>query len=111
MDSGIAIFRPERIHSIFETDPGFYRTPGGDLMATINGLCACGDNGALLGYGARNWSVPPGVRVIIRDRQRLLFMFFVSHPAEASRFARERLMDIASYTGQQFYYEIRDSNA
>ena len=106
LNSGIVVFRPESIQPILDCDRQFYRPNGEPDLAAIDRVCAAGENGELLGYGARNWAVPHGVRVTIRDFDRIVFMFFVSEPARAEHFARERLKDIATYTDQRLRYAI-----
>ena len=106
LNSGIVVFRPECVRPILEGDVEFYRPDGESDLSAINRVCSAGDNGELLGYGARNWAAPHGVRVTISDEDSVLFMFFVSNPREAEHHAHERLRDIASYTLQSLEYDI-----
>ena len=87
---------------ILDSDHGFYRPND----KTDERVCASGNNGELLGYGARNWFEPHGARVTITGSDGILFMFFVSNPHDALHFARERLRDIASYTLLPLEYDI-----
>ena len=91
---------------ILDADPEFYRPNAEDDLAAIDRVCASGDNGDLLGYGARNWFEPHGARVTITGPDGVLFMFFVSNPHDAEHYARERLRDIASYTLLPLEYDI-----
>ena len=106
LPSGLAVFRPEKVRPILDADPAFYRPGGEDDLAAIERVCATGDNGELLGYGTRNWFVAQGARVSISGPDGIIFMFFVSEPARAEHFARERLKDIATYTDQRLRYVI-----
>ena len=106
LDSGVVVFRPDSVQAILESDPAFYRPNGQDDLPAIDRVCAAGENGELLGYGARNWAVPHGVRVTITGPDGVLFMFFVSNPNDAEFYARERLRDIASYTLLPLTYDI-----
>ena len=106
LPSGLVVFRSEKVRSILDADPSFYRPNGENDLAAIERVCASGNNGELLGYGARNWFEPQGARVTISDSERVVFMFFVSNPERAKKFARERLRDIATYTGRRMRYEI-----
>ena len=106
LPSGLVVFRDEKVRPILDADPDFYRPNGETVLSAIDRVCANGNNGELLGYGARNWFEPQGARVTIGNRDRLLFMFFVSNPAHAEYFARERLKDIATYSGERMQYAI-----
>ncbi len=106
LPSGLVVFRREKIRPILDADPAFYRPNGEDDLAAIERVCASGDNGELLGYGARNWFEPQGARVTISDPDGVLFMFFVSNPIKAEHYARERLRDIASYSLLPLEYDI-----
>lgn len=106
LPSGLVIFCEEKVRPILDADPGFYRPNGEDVLEAIHQVCASGENGELLGYGARNWFEPQGARVTIRNFDRVVSMFFVSNPADAEYFARERLSDIATYTGERMRYAI-----
>ncbi len=106
LPSSLVIFRREKVRAILDSDPVFYRPYGEDDLGAIERVCASGNNGELLGYGARNWFEPHGARVIIRNFDRVVSMFFVSNPADAEHFARERLSDLATYTGEKMRYAI-----
>ena len=106
LPSGLVIFRKENVRAILDADRAFYRPRGEDDLTAVERVCASGNNGELLGYGARNWFEPQGARVTITDLDRLVFMFFVSNPAQAKSFARERMRDIATYTGEPMKYDI-----
>ena len=106
LNSGIVVFRPERVRPILDDDQEFYRPNGETDLAAVQRVCAAGENGELLGYGARNWAEPHGARVTISDEESVLFMFFVSNPTDAEYYARERLRDIASYTLLSLKYNI-----
>ena len=106
LPSGLIVFRKEKVREILDADPAFYRPNGEDDLTAIDRVCASGNNGELLGYGARNWFKPHGARVTITGLNDVLFMFFVSNPREARYFARERVRDIASYTLMPIEYDI-----
>ena len=106
LPSGLVVFRPEKVRIILDADSEFYRPNGEDDVTAIDRVCASGNNGELLGYGARNWFEPHGARVTITGPDGVLFMFFVSNPRDALYFARERLRDIASYTLLPLEYDI-----
>lgn len=102
----LLIYRTEIVRPILDADPAFYRPTGEDDLAAIAGVSAAGQNGELLGYGARNWAVPHGVRVLLSNPEGLRYMFFVSNPELAAQFARERAADIEDYTGLPVNIEI-----
>ena len=106
LPSGLVVYRPEVLRPILDADPYFYRPNDEDDLAAIERVCASGDNGELLGYGARNWWHPQGAKVTIADANQVIFVFFVSDPSHAEHFAFQRLSDIASYTGEAMTYTI-----
>ena len=95
--SGLYVFRPEAVRPILDADPAFYRPQGESDIEAIVRASLAGENGDLLGYGARNWAVPQGAKVTILDRAETLFVFFVSDPDRAEFWAAERLRDIIDY--------------
>src|SRR5205085_209584 len=56
-----------------------------------------GQNGELLGYGARSLDAQGAVQIRIFNDDADLFAFFASDPRVAEFHARERLLDIATY--------------
>ena len=108
--SGLVIYRPEVVRPILDSDPEFYRPNREDDLAAIERVCASGDNGELLGYGARNWWHPQGAKVTITNAEQVIFVFFVSDPVRAEDFAMERLLDIFTYTGESMTYTVEDAD-
>lgn len=98
-EAGLLVFRPEAIRPILDADSAFYRPHGEDDLSAIVRVSLDGNNGELLGYGARNWSEPQGARVTITTPDAIIYMWFVSQPELATRFAAERAADIEAYTG------------
>jgi hypothetical protein len=94
----LLIYRPEIVRPILDSDSTFYRPNGEDDFAAIARVSAEGNNGELLGYGARNYFEPQGARVTLTTESGLRYMFFVSKPEMAEAFAVERAQDIADYT-------------
>lgn len=103
---GVFVYRPEIIQPILDSDPAFYRPKGEDDLASITRVSISGDNGELLGYGARNRFITHGAKVTISDECGVLFMFFVSDPLKAELYADARMKDITDYTGQALTYTI-----
>jgi hypothetical protein len=104
---GFFVYRADTIRRIRESDPTFYRTSQESDFQTIRRLTCLGQNGELLGYGARSILTPGAARVrIFSQVDGEVFMFFASLPDNAGRFARERALDIAVYTDESVAYHI-----
>ena len=95
----VYVYRPEAVRPVLDSDPEFYRPHGEDDLAAILRVSESGDNGELLGYGARNDFEPGGARVTITHADGFVQIFFVSRAEEAEYWARERAADIEAYTG------------
>jgi hypothetical protein len=102
----LLIFQPAAVRLILDSDPAFYRPNGEDDLAAIARVSEMGENGELLGYGARNPSIAAGAKVTISNAEGYTQVFFVSNPAEAPRWAAERAADIEAYTGRAPEIEI-----
>lgn len=105
-DAGLLIFQPEVVVPILNADPGFYRPQGESDLAAIRQVCRNGQNGELLGYGARSIDASGAVSVRIFNDLDDLFAFFRSDPGVAEFHARERLLDIATYIDADLFYSI-----
>lgn len=103
---GLLVFRPEIVRPILDSDPAFYRWRGEDLLAAVRHVSHAGENGELLGYGARSIDAPGAVTISIFDDDAELFASFKSDPAVADYHARERLLDIATYIDADLFYSI-----
>jgi hypothetical protein len=93
---GLFIFRPEVICPILLSDAAFYGKPAEDMLTVIRRLTRRGENGELLGYGARSLRTPGAVRVQITDPDGEIFMGFVAEPDQAAEAAAARGEDIAA---------------
>ncbi|MEA3209615.1 MAG: hypothetical protein QOE70_2672 [Chthoniobacter sp.] len=96
--AGLLIYRPNIVRPILDSDAAFYRPNGEHDFAAITRVAAAGEQGELLGYGARNYFEPQGALVTITTESGIIYMFFVSNPDMAEAFARERALDIQDYT-------------
>jgi hypothetical protein len=105
-DAGLLIFRPEVITPILNSDLLFYRPHGESVLSAVRKVSRVGDNGELLGYGARSIDTPGAVPVQIFNAEADLFAFFKSDPRVANLYARERLLDIATYLEADLLYSI-----
>lgn len=102
---GLFVYRPACIHSIRQTDPKFYRLSDETEFGTIRRLSRLGENGELLGYGARSFLTPGAARVrIFSGVDGGVFMYFGSMPEQAERFTRKRSLDIAAYLDEAVAY-------
>jgi hypothetical protein len=104
--NGLLIFQPAVVARILDSDPDFYRPHQENALAAVRRITGARDNGELLGYGARNVNIPGALRVRIFDDNANLFASFVSLPEVAEFYARERLLDIATYIGADLSYSI-----
>jgi hypothetical protein len=105
-DAGLLVFRADVVRPILESDPAFYRMRGESDLLVIRHVSRTGDNGELLGYGARSIDAPGAVQIRILNDEAELFAFFVSDPSLAEFHARERVLDIATYIGEDLSYVI-----
>jgi len=94
------VYRNEAVRPILDGDAAFYRPNGEDDPTAIARVSERGDNGDLLGYGARNVLIPLGARVTVKNEEGYTEIFFVSNPAEAESWAAVRAADIEVYTGR-----------
>jgi hypothetical protein len=94
-DGMLFVFRPEIVKPILDADPAFYLHRRESDLACIARVSESGENGELLGYGARHIAVRPAYHVRIYRGESLLLYFFVSSPDEnaAARIAYERTAD------------------
>jgi len=92
-DAGLLVFRRDLVRPILDSDPAFYRPHGEDDLSAIRNLSRTGQNGELLGYGARSLDAQGAVQIRIFNDDAELFAFFASDPRVAEFHARERLLD------------------
>jgi len=105
-NAGLLIFRPSVVTPILNSDPAFYGGPGRSVLKIVRHVSRRGVNGELLGYGARSIDAPGTVPVRIFNNAAELFAFFMSDPNVAEHYARERLLDIATYVNEDLSYSI-----
>lgn len=105
-DAGLLVFRRDLVGPILDSDPAFYRPHGEDDLSAIRDLSRTGQNGELLGYGARSLDAQGAVQIRIFNDDAELFAFFASDPRVAEFHARERLLDIATYLNEDLFYSI-----
>lgn len=98
---GLFVFRPRVINQVLETDPSLYRPSGETTWSAIRRVTQLSINGDLLGYGAPALLTPNSARVTIRGRRGILFVFFVSRPQAAVRFADERAADLTAVLDEE----------
>jgi hypothetical protein len=103
-DAGIFIYRPEVVEPILNGDPAYYRPNGENTWSAIARVSP-EDNGELLGYGARNMRAGDTLVVIhaAGDPSRV-YAGFNSRAASADEWARERLLEVAQYSGDALEY-------
>lgn len=105
-DAGLLIFQPDVIAPILNSDPTFYRPHGESILSAVRRVTRSANNGELLGYGARSVDSPGAVPVRLFNDEAELFAFFMSDPRVADNYARERLLDIATYLDADLLYSI-----
>lgn len=105
-DAGLLIFQPHVIKPILNSDPIFYRPHGESILSAVRETTRSANNGELLGYGARSVDARGVVPVRIFNDEAELFAFFMSDPRVAHFYARERLLDIATYIDADLLYSI-----
>lgn len=100
-DGNLFVYREDVIRPIIEGDPEFYTRDGESLLDSIARVSRSGQNGELLGYGARNMLVRPAYAVTINKGDETLLYYFVSAPDEftASKFALHRMKDFKEAFG------------
>lgn len=103
---GLLVFQPDVVEPILDSDAAFYRPRGESVLSAIRDLSRIGDNGELLGYGARSSDAPGAVQIRIFNDEAELFAVFMSAPSVAEFHARERLLDIATYVNDDLSYSI-----
>lgn len=69
VDNHLYVYRHEVVRRILDADLEFYRPNGEDDLAAIARASQAGNNGELLGYGARNYFEPQGARVTITNTE------------------------------------------
>jgi hypothetical protein len=105
-DVGLVIFRPNVITPIREADLAFYQPHGESVLTAVRRVCRTRQNGELLGYGVRSADTAGAMPVRILNDQADLFARFMSNPRRAEDYARERLLDIATYIDADLMYLI-----
>jgi hypothetical protein len=105
-DAGLLVFQPDVITPIVNSDTTFYRSHGESVLSAVRRVSRMGNNGELLGYGARSIDAPGSVPVRIFSEEAELFASFMSDPRLANLHARERLLDIATYIEIDLWYSI-----
>jgi hypothetical protein len=94
------------VRPILDGDQAFYRPHGEDDATAVARVSSRGENGELLGYGARRYQTPQGAKVTLMTVSGVTYMFFVSQPELAELFAAERAADIHDYTGAEVRIQI-----
>lgn len=104
-DGHLYAYRPEVIQEIIARDPQSY--PGADLFEKIHDATLAGENGELLGYGARSMAEPGTVRVSVLDAEEHVVFGFRSRPEAAEAAGLERARDFVDAYGREFSYQIQ----
>lgn len=103
------VYKEDVVRVILESDPDFYLQNGETILESIARVSAAGENGELLGYGARSMMERPAHEVKIYKGVHLMLYFFVSAPGykEAAFCANERALDFSRAFGwEDVRYEI-----
>ena len=103
-DAGLLVFRRDLVRPILDSDAAFYRPHGEDDLSAVRNVSRIGQNGELLGYGARSLDAQGAVQIRIFNDDAELFAFFASDLRGAEFHARERLLDIATYLNDDLSY-------
>jgi hypothetical protein len=103
-DGHLYVYRPELAQAVIDADPANY--PGLNLFDKIRRATLSGENGDLLGYGARSIFGPDRVKVnIIGPTGDVVFGFYSTRAnAESSGLARAE--DFHAAFDQPFSYEV-----
>jgi len=105
-DGMLFVYRPEAVKPILDSDPAFYRPNGESDLQAIVKVSKTGQNGELLGYGARSLHAPGSVGVTILSKDNVVFTFFSSNAQTAGFFGAERAKDIIDYLDIPIRYQI-----
>jgi hypothetical protein len=94
-DGNLFIYRINEVIPILEADSQFYQKAGDSILDSVARVSATGQNGELLGYGARSLLERPAQEVRIFKGKDLFMYYFVSDSdsEHAARFAAERATD------------------
>ena len=103
---GLFIYRPETVRLILDADANFYRPDGEADLDAIARISHLGLNGDLLGYGAPSLWTPGAAKVTVFGREGVRFVFFVSRPEVALKFARLRAGDLAAVVDERVFHRI-----
>lgn len=103
---GLFIFRPEVVRTVLLSDVAFYGRPEADVLPLVRRLARSGENGELLGYGARSLTTPGAARVQITDQDGEVFMGFFAEPDKAAASAAARGEDIATVCDREVLSHI-----
>lgn len=90
------MFQPAVAGPILDADPPLYRPSEETIWPAIRRATRLGINGDLLGYGAPSLLTPNSARVTIRGDRGVIFVYFVSRPEVADRFADDRAADLTA---------------
>jgi len=93
---GLFVFRTAVVGPILDADPPLYRPWEEPIWPAIRRATRLGINGDLLGYGAPSLLTSNSARVTIRGDRGVIFVYFVSRPEVAARFADERAADLTA---------------
>ena len=103
---GLFIYRPEAVRPILDCDPDFYRPHSETDLDAIVRTCKAGVCGELLGYGARSLWTLGAAKVTVFGQSGARFVFFVSRPEVALKFARLRAGDLAAVADERVFHSI-----
>lgn len=98
------IYRPDIIDRVISQDPNSY--PGATLADRIHRASVAGDNGILLGYGAKSMFAEGSVLVQVFDAQGKTVTSFRSMPQAAHESGAERAKDFIEFFGRPFHYRV-----
>lgn len=103
---GLFIYRPDAVCPILDADLDFYRPHRETDLDAIARACKAGVCGELLGYGARSLWTPWAAKVTVFGQSGARFVFFVSRPEVALKFARQRAGDLAAVMDERVFHSI-----
>ncbi len=97
----VFVYRPEVIKGILDGNKALYRPNGENDFAAVLAATESGDNGELLGYGAKSIVQRPAVRVIILTANGDVVLGFHVTPELEKEITRRRLSDLESVTSRK----------
>ena len=103
-DGHVFAFDPETVRAITTADPQFYGD--GTVLEQIQRVTATEENGELLGYGARSWSEPGAVRLLVKNAAGKTITGFYTRPGLARIYGDAAVRDLGETLGEKLTWKL-----